>query len=439
MTKYVNSAEALPLSLHLWDSVPTQTGIAETKVIDVFPTTSIEASDTLTFVIPPMAKLMLDKVQIVSQIRAIRADGDNPAANHPCATAPHLAAALFRNVEVTAGGVSLVQSFDNSYAMFKFWNDVIHNTNGTASALKSREGIVIDSVYTKADSENTTYFPEGTDQNPAAPATNQNGVKRAQYIAGGKKVCLVSDLNCSILAQDKLLVPELEIVVTLTKNYSEFILLEPDNHTEKIVFDKLALRCTYKRPQDFIINLLEERLAKENAIYHVNKNVMSFHTVPEGATDFTISSVFGSKLPYMFLVGIQDRTAFGRTRSKNPFTLYPMKRFQVFVDGQEHFPRPVEMVDNDVTHLWESFLNQTGYINNGDNLLSDYYGAYPALCVDLTQDKSQNQSSLNIQRSGTVRLGIELPEAAPNGRVVMILAWYDEVVEITKDRQVKVY
>lgn len=433
MTKYINSAEALPLALHLWDSVPTQTGIVETKTIDVFPTTSIEASDTLTFVIPPMSKLMLDKVQIIAQIRVLTNTGTNPAANNPCSTAPHLGAALFRNVEITAGGVSLVQSFDNSYAMFKFWNDVIHNTNGSAAHLHKTEGFMIDNVYSKAASENIDYFPD------EGVATNTHGKTRAQHVAQGRKVCIISDLNTSLFAQNKLLLSELEIIVTLTKNYSEFILLQAANGTNKVVFDKLALRCTYKRPQDFVINLLEEKLAKENAIYHVNKNILSFHAVPEGATDFTISSVFGTKLPIMFLVGIQDRNAFGRTRNSNPFTLHPMKRFQVFVDGQEHFPRPVEMVGTDTTYLWESFLNQTGYINNGDNLMDHYYAAYPALCVDLTQDKSQNQSSLNIQRSGTVRLAIELPAAAPNGRVVMILAWYDEVIEITKDRQVKVF
>ena len=67
---------------------------------------------------------------------------------------------------------------------------------------------------------------------------------------------------------------------------------------------------------------------------------------------------------------------------------------------------------------------------------SYYYPAYPAVMVDLTQDRSQNQKALNLQRSGTVRLQIEFPDPAPPGRVLMILAWYDEVIEITKDRQV---
>lgn len=287
MTKYVKSVEALPSNLHLWETVHTQTGIVETKTLDVYSTTSIEASDTLTFVIPAMSKMMLQKVQIVSEIRVLTSADANPPENHPVSTAPHLAAALYRNVEIVAGSTSLVQSFDNAYAMAKFWETTLNTTSGCQPHLHSREGYYIDSVHSKAASENVDYFPT------TGKATNGGGHSRAKHIAQGKKVCLISDLDASIFKQDKLLPAELGITVTLTKNYSEFILLEADNHTEKVKFDKIVLRCTFQRPQDSILNIIEERLAKENAIYHTDRSVLSFHTIPEGSTDLTISPIFG--------------------------------------------------------------------------------------------------------------------------------------------------
>ncbi|KAL5263054.1 hypothetical protein ACHWQZ_G008450 [Mnemiopsis leidyi] len=348
-------------------------------------------------------------------------------------TAPHLAAALYRNVEIYAGSTSLVQSFDNAYAMTKFWETTLNTRSGAHPHLHSKEGYYIDRVHSKAHSEDVDYFP--ADGN----TMNFGGKYRAENIAEGKKVCLVSDLDASLFKQDKLLPSELEMQVSLTKNYSEFILLSADNQTNKVVFDKVTLRCTFQRPQDSVLGIIEQRLAKENAIYHTDRSVLSFHAIPEGAADMTVSSIFGSKLPHTFLVGVQDRSSFGKTRSKNPFTLYPMKSFQAYIDGQEHFPRAVELVGtNDFTYMWEAFLDQSGHINDGDNLLEHYYPAYPAIMVDLTQDRSQNQRALNLQRSGTVRLQISFPEAAPAGRVLMILAWYDEVLEITKDRQVMV-
>ncbi|KAL5262624.1 hypothetical protein ACHWQZ_G008128 [Mnemiopsis leidyi] len=247
MTKYIKSAEALPSNLHLWETVHTQTGIVETKTIDVFPTTSIEASDTLTFIIPAMSKLMLQNVQIVSEIRVLTATGTNPAADQPVGTAPHLAAALYRNVEIYAGSTSLVQSFDNAYAMTKFWETTLNTRSGAHPHLHSKEGYYIDRVHSKAHSEDVDYFP--ADGN----TMNFGGKYRAENIAEGKKVCLVSDLDASLFKQDKLLPSELEMQVSLTKNYSEFILLSADNQTNKVVFDKVTLRCTFQRPQDSIL------------------------------------------------------------------------------------------------------------------------------------------------------------------------------------------
>ena len=138
MTKYVKSREALPSSLHLWESAPIQTVIAETKTVDFYPMSSIESSDTVSFVIPPMQKYMLDKVEVITEIRVLTADGGNPEEKNSVSTAPHLAAILWRNVDINISGQSLSQSFDNSYSMFKFWDTVLHNREGTHPILRKK-------------------------------------------------------------------------------------------------------------------------------------------------------------------------------------------------------------------------------------------------------------------------------------------------------------
>ncbi len=433
MTKYVKSQEALPANLHLWDPMPTQTAIAETKVMDFYPVSSLDSSDTIDFVIPAMQKYMLDRVEILTEVRVLTAAGAAPAADNPVSVAPHLGAALFRNVDVNIGGVSLVQSFDNSYAMFQFWETVIHNTDGCHEMLWLKEGLKLDSVGSKAGSENVAYFPAGD-----TAAVNVAGKIRAQRIAEGATVSLISDLNVSLFKQEKLLPPNLEIHVSLTKNYSEFILMSADASTDKVVFDKVTLRCTFQRPIDMVVNLIEERLARDNAIYHADKSVLSTHSISPGAQEFTIDNIFNGILPYCFLIGLQDRRAFGRHRTKNPYSLFPIHKVQLFIDGQEHFPKPVERTENEYAVMYNTFLKQIGYPNNGDTLLHQSYKAYPAMAFDLTADKSQNMSSLNLVQTGTARLTIGINGPAPENRVLMVLAWYEQVIEISADRQVKI-
>ena len=85
--------------------------------------------------------------------------------------------------------------------------------------------------------------------------------------------------------------------------------------------------------------------------------------------------------------------------------------------------------------MYDAFLRESGDIHGGDTLLSFYYACYPAMAFDLTQDKTQNQHGLNLVRYGTARLTIELPDPAPANQVLMVLAWYEQIIEITKDRQ----
>ena len=71
-------------------------------------------------------------------------------------------------------------------------------------------------------------------------------------------------------------------------------------------------------------------------------------------------------------------------------------------------------------------------------MLQAHYQAYPAMMFDLTADKNQNQQNLNLMQTGNVRLTITLNGAAPENRVLMVLAWYEQIVEISKDRQVTI-
>ena len=61
----------------------------------------------------------------------------------------------------------------------------------------------------------------------------------------------------------------------------------------------------------------EEKLSHYNTVYHADKKILSFHCISTGAQEFTIDNVFNGTPPYFFIVGIQDRTAFGKSRDKN--------------------------------------------------------------------------------------------------------------------------
>ena len=431
MTKYVNSSEGLSSQLHLWNPLPTQTSIIASKFIDVYPSNSIDSSDTISFTIPGLEKLMLDSVEVYSELRVLTSAGADPAEEANVSTAPHLGAILWRNVEVSAGGVSLTQSYDNSYAMFKFWDDTIHHSHNDRPYLALKEGLLLDSVGDKSESENVIFFP---DTDPKTDPKNKNGQSRAKWVQKGLTRYLCSKLNLSLFNQPTLLPTNLEFQVQLTKNYDATILLSAATDTSKVKFDKVFLRCKFQQPRDDILNVLEEKLAKRNAIYHADKMVMNVH--PISTNTVTIDNLFNGPLPYFFYVGIQDRSAFGKTRNKNPFSLHLIKNAQLYVNGIEHYPQLLKMTDHDETNMAVALAQATGAPK--DNYIMHHFRVYPALGFDLTQDKSQNQNGMNLNRSGNVRIVLELLKDTTDEKVLFTLAYYDRIIEIDKSRQLYV-
>ena len=112
-----------------------------------------------------------------------------------------------------------------------------------------------------------------------------------------------------------------------------------------------------------------------------------------------------------------------------------MSQIQLWVNGQQHFPEDIENTA-DSSYMFSAFLNECGRINHGDMLTASNYSTYPLFGFDLTPDKSQNQHGLNLQNSGSVRLSIGFQEETKATQVLMVLAKYEQVVEITKDREV---
>ena len=435
MTKYIHSSEAITSNLLLWNPIHTQTSIAETHVLEVYPQTAIDYSDTVSFLIKANPKLMIQNIEIITTIRVLTNENQNPAANTNLSVVSNLANAIWRSVDVVIGEQNLLQSFDNSYNIGSWFDITINTSQERSSYIYCKEGYYMDTGLTKAETENTIIYPE-TDGGGNTPAINTGLKTRADLIDQGKSCTLISDLNCSLLKTGKLLPSNLDVRVSLTKNYDGFVLLEDAAGTHKVKFDKCYLRVTMQQPTNFCLNLMEQKLLKTPAVYQAEEGKVGFHSIPAGNELVTINNLFPQgSLPIMFTFGVQDRSAYGNTRNKNPYTYHPMKKAQIYVDGKPYFTSALEGA---VMHF-DSFYQTIGYKTTGDCQIDPInYMVHPLLSVDLTADRNANRHHLNISRGGVVKLDIEFEEAVPDGRILVVYSYYDRIIEINSDRSVKV-
>jgi hypothetical protein len=429
MTKYINSSEAITSNLLLWSPLHTQTSIVETHVVEIYPQTSIDYSDTVSFLIKASPKHMIQNIEIISEIRVLTRNGGNPAANTNVSVVSNLANAIWRSVDVIIAGENILQSFDNSYNIGSWFDITLNTSTRRAPYLLQKELFLMDEAATKADSENATIHP-------TANVVNASARTRGKMVAGGKTVTLISDLNCSLFKSGKLLPTNLDVRLSLTKNYDGYILLEANEGTHKVKFDKCYLRVTLQQPSDICLNLMEQKLLKTPAVYQAEEGRVSFHSIPAGNELVTINNIFPQgNLPVMFTFGVQDRKALGNSRDKNPYTFHPVKKAMVYVGGKPYFPSAI----HGQTMLFDSFYQTIGYKTNGECLISPKnYNIHPLLAVDLTADRNANKHHLNLSKNGEVKLNIELEEAAADGLILLVYAYYDRIIEINSDRSVKI-
>lgn len=435
MTKYVNSSEAITSNLLLWDPLHTQTSIAETHVMEIYPQTSIDYSDTVTFLIKACPKLMIENIEIISEIRVLTAAGGNPAANTNVSVVSNLANAIWRSVDVVIGGQNILQSFDNSYNIGSWFDIALNTPSHRSSYLFKKEVFLMDEATTKANSENTTIYP-APENNVRPPPANMSALSRSKLIEQGKSVTLISDLNCSLFKTGKLLPSNLDVRLSLTKNYDGYVLLEEATGTHKLKFDKCFLRVTMQQPTDFCLNLMEQKLLKTPALYQSEEGKVSFHSIPAGNALVTINNLFPQgRLPLMFTFGVQDRTALGNARNKNPYTFHEVKKVQIYVDGKPFFPSAIQ----GSTMHFDSFYQTIGYKTTGDCLINpNNYNIHPLFAVDLTADRTANKHHLNLSRSGEIKLDLEFPDAVEEGLILLVYAYYDRIIEINSDRNLRI-
>ena len=136
-------------------------------------------------------------------------------------------------------------------------------------------------------------------------------------------------------------------------------------------------------------------------------------------------------------MGVQDRSAFAKDRTKNPFTFHRFNKISLRIDGNDYFPAELEFNGDEHGAMYHAFLDSIGYINDGDTLIGNFYKPHQLMGFDLSQDHTQNQTHLNLKRTGTARLKLTLAQAATN-QVLVVLAYYDKVIEIRKDRNIRV-
>ena len=241
----------------------------------------------------------------------------------------------------------------------------------------------------------------------------------------------------------------MKIRVTLHKNLDRFLLMTEDE-TCKIVLEDVYLAVTYDRATDVVLSLLEEALAKEAAPYYISNPEMLIKPISQ-RTNVRINNIFTGKLPKQAFMFVQKSNDFSGSIKSNPFAFIPFNKFQFFIDGVPYFNDPLEITfetgANNVKLYKEnaSYLRQlyrtVGKEVRGASLInSENFQLNYMVGLSLTPDRASSKANyLSLQSEASTRLEFDLDQTVTGDLILIIVAFYDRLVTINKNREVQIF
>lgn len=439
MSKYIKSKEAIDTSLLLWDIRPTQTSIEETYDLVVYPTTMYEDAygGPINFVIPPQTNGCLCDIDVVTEWCVMKGGAKLPD-NEQVSIVNNFSNALWGFVDVQVSDrVNIMQSMENAYGYQTLFNNMFNNHSNRRDYLDISESFVMDEGDSKTAANCLIFYDDD-----ATKILNKGSATRARKIAKSGIVRSKTKLHTSLLKHSKVLPTKMRIRVTLVKNKNAFLLLAETNEY-KVVIKKIYLQCTFIRPRDAILNLQEQRLMRDAALYDVEYPEISMRTIAIGSKQVTINDVFPTKLPKVAFITLQTSSDLPGNIRTNPFAFNRMQSFQLYVNNQAHFPFPIKFIDStddrdDFSQAYLQLYKSLGLEMKGDCLINiANFNINYIIGVVLTPDK-EHLKHLNLQKEAEVRVELELENTATTPFTLIIYAVYDKLYSIDHNRQLTI-
>ena len=414
MAKFIDSEEGMPQELIPFTTKSTQVMIRGVQEIKYLPINSFEKSDTVNFEIPAQHNLLIKNIEIVTKFK-VEGKGKATLVSNP-------ANALWKQVDIVLNNkYQMTNPMQQSSNYETFFSTILNVDQEREEVIFSNQGFLLD---------------VGSDKDEADDVTNVNAVKRGKLIEGGKSVTMISDLNCNLLKTSKLLIPGLEFNISLTKNKPEFLLMSKDKDFT-ILIEKVYLNVTFVQPEEAYLSLLEAKLEKTPAIYDGHRTEVSLFGIQSGVNKYQFNNIFRGPLPSFMVLCIQDRDAINGDYGKNPYTFYPFKSLQVFINNREYFSDPIETTKEDNTLMLNHFYKALGYDLKGTCLINrDNFRAHFMIPIALARDRSVKFHH-NLQETADFKIDIEFEEQVLQNKVLMVYSVFDQIIKIDKDRNIE--
>lgn len=436
------SIPALKSELDIFRLPPTQIAVDLSQSVEFRPLNTLTDGGPIEFLVKgePDNYLDLAETQLYVKVRVLKKDGTNIATKttgedgtvtpgSKVAPVNLLLHSLFGQVDVSFND-RLISPSSNTYPYRAYLETLL------SYGSDAKKGHLELPLWNKDEGGKFDHT------NPWQAAANSGLAKRQEAINGSKTLELLGRVHADAFTLDTLLVNNVDVRLKFIRQSDSFALMSPDAESSyKINIMEAALYIKKVHVSPTIQLAHNKTFEKANAKYHFTKTEVKVINIQEGNRTVTRDNVFLGELPKRVIIAMVDDAAMSGELSRNP---YEMKHNHITylstsINGQQIPSQPLKP-DFDKDEYARAYMT---LFSAGGNIFKDrgidisrneYAQGYTIFAFDISP--TVGQDSLSLIRKGNFRIEMHFAVPLPNTVNLLLYAEFDDVFEITKERQV---
>lgn len=423
--------------LDAFELPPLQTNVTSVEQVVYNPTTSLNNSTSIEFMIPgngdTYKNLSSIYIRLLVELEAkqpisVKQDGAVVEATDRIGVVNNLLHSLFRQCTVTLNNVQVSQ--DNDYHYKAFFQTILNYGNDATSTHLATTGWCLDEQ--SLDSLD--------------PAENiQHGIRNAWFqtnTGASKKVELYGKLHVDLFNQPKFLINNVNLKITLNKEKSDFYMMERANHSSFINILEANLFIEHIHINPALLLAHHQMLQKSTAKYPYKRMIVRQYSINAGTATLSLDNIIMGQKPNILLFAMLSNNSYCGAREKNPyyFKNFGLQQFVLYVDGKQVPSKPLQMDHNETTgkitsRAYNTLFNATGikYFDKGHQITKKLFDTcYFMLAFDLTADHSYSSVCLNPPTQCSIRAEGTFNSNLTEAITCLVLCEFDAMLEIDK-------
>lgn len=423
-----DSPPCVKSELDLFLTPPTQTAIERGYFVEYHPLSNIQDGSPVEFNISGSAEDYIDLSSSYMHVKAkiTLANGAELPENEPVGPVNLFLHALFSQVDISLNE-RVISSSSNTYPFRAYIESLLNYGEDAKKSLLSCEFFFKDTFLNTANPLEATQPNEGLK-------------KRYDLTSQSKTVDMIGPLHCDIFQQNRLLLNMVDLKIKMTRSKPNFCLMSSKVGADyKVVLEHASLFIRKVKVNPAVSLAHAKALEKSNAKYPIDRVLCKTYSVSTGSRSFMQDNVFLGAIPKRVIITCLNNAAESGQYSSNPFLFehYNANFISVYVDGNPVPSKPLELdyTSNNYVRAYHRMF--PGFNQDKGIALTreEFAKGYTLYVFDLTPDMCDG-SHMNLQHQGNLRLEIKFSTALEHTISVFVYAEFENIIEITKSRNV---